>query len=99
MLGDQQNMLLVRHLQEASTDQGPGSQVKRLASFGGTQRQHRLVLGGTHQMAEILLSQRKAALSRSDHLHGVGRDAVKGGPQHFVSSHQAVQRGSQGRAI
>ncbi|GFM94008.1 hypothetical protein PSCICP_39800 [Pseudomonas cichorii] len=91
VLGDQQQVFFIGHLQQATANQRPLEQVERLRSLGLAEP------GGTQAClfrglaAQILLHQHKAAVGSSDDLHRLFAFLFKGRAQAFVARHQMVE--------
>ena len=82
-------MLLLRHAQQATADQGAVRQRESVCCLAGGNGVERRFLP-----AQIGLGEREAAVGGADPLHRLSAMVDKRGAQAFVARHDAVKRGA-----
>ncbi|OTA16350.1 hypothetical protein Xbed_03491 [Xenorhabdus beddingii] len=92
-------MLLVCPLQQVTTDQGALAKVKRGLCLQRHQFSNRVGVGFRRSLAQILIRQDKADVSRINVLARLTGNHDKAGTQDFLSGDQMVKCAGQGMAI
>ncbi|WWS37488.1 hypothetical protein V6917_21665 [Pectobacterium brasiliense] len=99
MLGQQQHMGVIIHLQQLTADQRPLCQIERCPRFLFGQFCHASGAGRLVQLTQVMAGQAEADGIRINLLGGLPVEGGKAGAQAFVTGDQPVERARECRAV